>query len=130
MGFSYSPLIPHRTDACNDAFGVSLPLPTRRASGSDYPSGVNRTDQTRRVRKLAALMWVLGLGVRGSADPSSATAVISAAGATCARERYLGRLRRELSRLTVWRDGPEQAALVVRRQHAKTARVLEMDGVE
>jgi len=74
-----------------------------------YPSGVDRADQTLRLRKLAALMWVLGLSLRGT------TSVLTAFGV-------------KISHLTVWRDLQEQAELLDQRRRWQGVRVLGVDG--
>lgn len=62
------------------------------------------------MRKLAALVWVLGLSVRG----------VSAVLAVCGVK---------IGRMTVWRALQEQAALVTRRRSARIVWVLGVDGV-
>ncbi len=56
-----------------------------------YPQGVDRHDQSHRLRGLAALCWALGLSVR------SVSHLLSALGC-------------ELSRMTVWRDVQESGS--------------------
>jgi len=55
-----------------------------------YPEGVDQADQTQRVRKLAAIYWVLALSLRGVSTTLAAFGV-------------------RLSHLSVWRDRQEQA---------------------
>ncbi len=55
-----------------------------------YPPGVDRADQSQRLRKLVALCWVLGLSYRGIA------LVLAAFGV-------------KLSAMSAWRDGQELA---------------------
>jgi transposase-like protein len=74
-----------------------------------YPPGVDRADQTVRLRKLVALMWVLGLSLRGT------TSVLTAFGVN-------------ISHMTVWRDLQEQADLLAQRRHWQGLRVLGVDG--
>lgn len=74
-----------------------------------YPEGVDRADQTQRMRKLAALLWVLGLSLRGVRLALSAFGV-------------------SLSHMSVWRDLQEQADLLEKRRHWKPVRVLGVDG--
>jgi transposase len=50
-----------------------------------YPQGVERSDQTERLRKLAALFWVLGMSLRGV-------------------QTALGVFGVSISATTVWRD--------------------------
>ena len=75
-----------------------------------YPQGVDRADQTQRMRKLATLYWVLGMSLRGVAIAISGFDVT-------------------LSHMTVWRDLQEQATLVDKRHHWQQARVLGVDGM-
>ena len=74
-----------------------------------YPEGVNRATQTQRLRKLAALMWVLGLSLRN----------------TCALLSVFGV---SLSHMSVWRDIQEQAELQRKRRQWQACRVLGLDG--
>jgi transposase-like protein len=75
-----------------------------------YPQGVDQADQTERLRKFAALLWVMGLSLRGT------VMALSAIGVT-------------LSHMTVWRDIQEQADLLSKRRHWQNVRVLGLDGV-
>jgi hypothetical protein len=70
---------------------------------------VDRAGQTQRLRKLAAMAWVLGLSLRRVRLLLSAFAV-------------------DLSHMTVWRDLQEQAALLERRRHWQGLRVMGVDG--
>ena len=74
-----------------------------------YPSGVDRADQTLRLRKLVALMWVLGLSLRGTRSVLAAFGV-------------------NISHMTVWRDLQEQAELLEKRKRWQGVRVLGVDG--
>ncbi len=74
-----------------------------------YPEGVDRADQTQRLRKLAALMWVLGLSLRGTCT------ILSAFGVS-------------LSHMSVWRDIQEQADLQRKRRQWLQTRVVGIDG--
>lgn len=74
-----------------------------------YPQGVDRADQTQRLRKLAALLWVLGLSLRGVATALAAFGV-------------------QLSHMSVWRDLNEQAELLEQRRRWQEVRVLGLDG--
>lgn len=74
-----------------------------------YPDGVDGADQTRRLRVLVALMWVLGLSLRN----------------TCT---VLGAFKVSLSHMTIWRDLQEQADLQRQRRHWRSTRVLGVDG--
>ena len=62
-----------------------------------YPAGVDRADQTQRLRKLVALGWVLGMSLRGVGI------FLSAFGVT-------------VSHMTVWRDLQEQAKILEQRR--------------
>ena len=74
-----------------------------------YPAGVDQADQTERMRKLVAILWVLGMSLR------SVTLALSAFNVS-------------VSHMTVWRDLQEQADLVEKRRHWKSVRVLGVDG--
>jgi len=74
-----------------------------------YPEGVDQADQTQRLRKLAAIYWVLGMSLR--------SAVIA-----------LAPFGVKLSHMSVWRDLQEQADLQEKRRHWKPVRVLGLDG--
>jgi len=75
-----------------------------------YPQGVDRSDQTQRLRKLAALFWVLGMSLRGVQLALSAFGV-------------------QVSHMTVWRDIQEQAKALEKRRRWQPVRVLGLDGV-
>jgi len=75
-----------------------------------YPQGVDRADQTQRLRKLAAIYWVLGMSLRSV-------------------RIALAPFRVQLSHMSVWRDLQEQAGLVEQRRHWHPVRVLGVDGV-
>lgn len=75
-----------------------------------YPAGVDRADQTQRLRKLVALYWVLGLSLRSV-------------------ELALAPFGVSLSHMSVWRDLQEQAGLVEQRRHWQAVRVLGVDGL-
>lgn len=75
-----------------------------------YPEGVDRADQTQRMRKLAVICWVLGLSLR------AVEIVLSAFGV-------------RLSHMSVWRDMQEQAALLQKRRRWQGVRVLGVDGL-
>jgi len=74
-----------------------------------YPNGVDRAQQSQRLRKLAASCWVLGLSYRGIA------AVFSLFGVGIAR-------------MSAWRDVQEEAGHLKRGQMWKSVRVLGVDG--
>jgi transposase-like protein len=74
-----------------------------------YPEGVDRADQSLRLRKLAALSWALGLSYRG------VTAVLGAFGiSTC--------------HMTIWRDVQEQSEQLKQSRKWQPVRVLGVDG--
>jgi transposase-like protein len=74
-----------------------------------YPLGVDQADQTQRMRKLAAILWVLGMSLRSVKLALSAFNV-------------------SISHMTVWRDLQEQAVLLKKRRHWQEVRVLGVDG--
>jgi transposase-like protein len=74
-----------------------------------YPEGVDRADQTLRLRKLAALCWTLGLSYRG------VTAVFGAFGIS-------------VCYMTVWRDMLEQSDQQKQSLKWQPVRVLGLDG--
>jgi len=74
-----------------------------------YPPGVDRADQTQRLRKLAAILWVLGMSLR-----SVQLALLA--------------FNIELSHMSVWRDMQEQADLLKKRRQWQGVRVLGVDG--
>lgn len=75
-----------------------------------YPQGVDQADQTERMRKLAAIYWMLGMSLRGVVTALSAFGV-------------------HLSHMTVWRDLQEQAEGLAKRRHWQPVRVLGIDGL-
>ena len=74
-----------------------------------YPMGVDTADQTQRMRKLAAVYWVLGMSLRSTGIALAPFGV-------------------QLSHMTVWRDLQEQTELLEKGQHWKPVRVLGLDG--
>lgn len=74
-----------------------------------YPQGVDRAQQSQRLRKLAALCWMLGLSYRGVAGVFAVFGVGIAA-------------------MTAWRDVQEQAGLLRRKRNWQKVRVLGVDG--
>jgi len=74
-----------------------------------YPDGVDQAQQSLRLRKLAALCWILGLSYRGI------TAVFSAFGV-------------QIARMTAWRDAQELATQLRRSCIWQPVRVLGLDG--
>jgi len=75
-----------------------------------YPEGVDRADQTKRLRKISAIFWELGLSLRNCQKALSAMGV-------------------RLSHMSVWRNVQEQAELLAKRKRKKRVRVLGVDGV-
>ncbi len=74
-----------------------------------YPEGVDQAQQSRRLRQLAALCWVLGLSYRGIA------AVFAVFGVG-------------ISRMTAWRDAQAEARQRKQGRMWKPVRVLGLDG--
>lgn len=74
-----------------------------------YPQGADRADQTQRMRKLAAIYWMLGMSLRSVGIALQPFGV-------------------QLSHMTVWRDIQEQAEQLEKRNHWKQVRVLGLDG--
>lgn len=74
-----------------------------------YPEGVDRADQTERMRKYAAILWVLGMSLRSV-------------------RLALGVFNLSLSHMSVWRDLQEQAELLKARRKWQGVRVLGVDG--
>lgn len=75
-----------------------------------YPQGVDQADQTQRMRKLAAILWVLGLSLRGTCVALAAFGV-------------------RLSHMSIWRDLQEQAKQGEQRRRWQGVRVLGVDGL-
>lgn len=75
-----------------------------------YPPGVDRADQTLRLRKLSTIMWVLGMSLRGTCIGLSVFGV-------------------QLSHMTLWRNLQEQADDLEKQRHWKPVRVLGIDGL-
>jgi len=74
-----------------------------------YPQGVDRADQTLRLRKFAALCWVFGLSYR------KLTIVFEAFGVS-------------ISHMSAWRDAQEIAQALKRSKCWKSVRVMGLDG--
>jgi transposase len=74
-----------------------------------YPEGVDQAQQSQRLRRLAALCWVLGLSFRGIAGIFAVFGV-------------------GISRMTAWRDEQEWAKQLKRQRMNKEVRVLGVDG--
>lgn len=75
-----------------------------------YPEGVDRADQTVRLRKLSTLLWILGMSLRGTCQGLWAFGV-------------------PLSHMTLWRNLQEQAKYLEKQRHWKPVRVLGIDGL-
>jgi transposase-like protein len=74
-----------------------------------YPEGIDRADQTLRLRHLAALLWTLGLSLRGVVALFDAFALT-------------------LSHMTVLRDVRALAGELRHQRQARRVRVLGLDG--
>lgn len=74
-----------------------------------YPEGVTRADQTRRLSKLAAILWCFGMSYR------QAAAVMKAFGV-------------QLSRSSIWRDVQALGDRLRQRRRERQVRVLGVDG--
>jgi transposase-like protein len=74
-----------------------------------YPEGVDKADQTQRMRTLAALFWMFGLSYRSL-------------------EIVLGAFQVDLSRMSAWRDVQERAEELFRQRKWGKVRVLGLDG--
>lgn len=75
-----------------------------------YPQGVDRNAQTLRVRKLAALAWVMGISSRDVVD-------------------LFRNLGIELNRMTVWREGKELARQLQERASPELWKKYTLDPV-
>jgi transposase-like protein len=75
-----------------------------------YPNGVDRADQTLRLRKLSTLLWILGMSLRGTCTALSIFDV-------------------QLSHMSLWRNLQEQADDLEKQRHWKPVRVLGIDGL-
>lgn len=74
-----------------------------------YPQGVDRADQTQRLRILAAMGWRLGMSYRGLVQ-------------------FLSLLGISLERMSGWRDVQAQAGVVEKQRYWGKVRVLGVDG--
>jgi transposase-like protein len=74
-----------------------------------YPEGVDQAQQSKRLRKLAAICWTLGLSYRGIAG-------------------IFGVFGVGIARMTAWRDAQEEAEQLRRSRMWKAVRVLGLDG--
>lgn len=73
-----------------------------------YPPGVDQAEQSQRLRKLAALMWVLGLSYRGIAGVLAVFGV-------------------GIGRMSAWRDEQAWAEQLCQQRKWKAVRVLGLD---
>lgn len=73
-----------------------------------YPQGVDQADQTQRMHKLAAVLWVFGMSLGG----------------TCVALATFGV---RLSHMSIWRDLQEQAEQLEQRRRWQGVRVLGVD---
>jgi transposase-like protein len=74
-----------------------------------YPDGIDRAQQSQRLRKLAGLCWTLGLSYRGVAGVFAVFGV-------------------GIGAMTAWRDVQEQAGLLKQKRIWQPVRVLGVDG--
>lgn len=74
-----------------------------------YPPGVDQAQQSQRLGKLAALMWVLGLSYRGIAA-------------------LLAVFHTGIGRMSAWRDAQNWAEQLRKQRQWKPVRVLGLDG--
>jgi transposase len=74
-----------------------------------YPSGVDRAQQSQRLRKLAALMWVMGLSYRGIATLLPVFGI-------------------RIGRMSAWRDEQVWAEQLRQQRKWKPVQVLGVDG--
>jgi transposase-like protein len=70
-----------------------------------YPEGIDRADQTKRLRNLAPILWVLGLSLR-----------------TC--QKVLSAMGVNMSHMSIWRDLREQPKLLGEKKDCKWVRIL------
>lgn len=75
-----------------------------------YPEGVDRANQTIRLRKMAAIAWVMGLSSRDVVD-------------------VFNKLGIDLSHMTVWREGRELARQLQERKEHEAFRKYALDRV-
>ena len=75
-----------------------------------YPQGVNRAEQTLRMKKLAAILWALGMSYRNAAG-------------------LLGVFGVRLGHMSIWRDVQAQAEQVNRSKQWGKVHVLGVDGL-
>ena len=80
-----------------------------RKTFRDYPAGVDRADQSQRLRILAALTWMLGLSYRGLSGVFAAFGV-------------------RLGRMSAWRDVQAQAQQAQKVRQWQPVRVAGVDG--
>jgi transposase-like protein len=74
-----------------------------------YPAGIDRAQQTARMRALAAIGWIFGMSYRSSS-------------------KYLSGFGIVLSRMSIWRDVQQRGEQLEREQQWKPVRVLGVDG--
>jgi len=75
-----------------------------------YPEGVDRANQTIRLRKMAAIAWVMGLSSRDVVD-------------------VFNQLGIDVSHMTVWREGRELARELQEREVQEAVRKYALDRV-
>jgi len=74
-----------------------------------YPEGIERAQQTRRMRAIAAVGWIFGMSYRCSS-------------------RYLSAFGISLSRMSIWRNVQQRALQLERDRQWNPVRVLGVDG--
>ena len=74
-----------------------------------YPEGVDRASQTKRMRVLAAIQWLLGMSYRGSSLFLSGFGIV-------------------LRRMSIWRDVQARRGQLEKEKYWKPVRVMGVDG--
>jgi len=100
---------PVRDSRCRQVFVYRYRCCSCHRTFRHHPDGVDQADQTQRLRKLASLLWVMGLSLRGVATALAAFGV-------------------SLSHMSVWRDNQEQSEQLEKQRRWQGVRVLGLDG--
>jgi transposase-like protein len=100
---------PVRDNRCRYVFVYRYRCCSCHRTFRHHPDGVDQADQTQRLRKLASLLWVMGLSLRGVPTALAAFGV-------------------SLSHMSVWRDNQEQSELLEKQRRWQGVRVLGLDG--
>jgi len=100
---------PVRDNRCRYVFVYRYRCCSCHRTFRHHPEGVDQADQTQRLRKLASLLWVMGLSLRGVPTALAAFGVL-------------------LSHMSVWRDNQEQSEHLEKQRHWQGVRVLGLDG--